>query len=80
MAYWTSRTYHCKSCKNKIEIKRGDAYICSTCNEPIFTPKKGKSPNLGFNFMARTTKMEFSEESPETNMHRFATGNHENHT
>ena len=79
MAYWTSRTYHCKSCKNKIEIKRGDAYICSACSQPIFTVKKGEAPNYRGNFMAGTTKMEFTEETQETNMHRFATNNHENH-
>ncbi len=77
MAYWTSRTYHCKSCKNKIEIKRGDDYICNSCNTPIYTVKKGQAPNVGFNFMARTTKMEFTEESVEKNIHSFASGKYD---
>ena len=71
MPRWTSRIYYCKNCKRTVEIVKNDSYICSTCNKSLISTTGSAGYNLGFNFMARTTKMEFSEQTYEDNMKEF---------
>jgi len=65
-----ARYYTCKNCKKSIEITPEDEYICKACNTPIMTVNRPHH-YLGFNPMARQTKMEFSNQSHAETVSQF---------
>lgn len=65
-----ARYYTCKNCKKSIEITPEDEYICKACNTPIMTVKQPHH-YLGFNPMARQTKMEFTNQSHAETVSQF---------
>ena len=74
MGYWKSRIYTCKKCKKSVEIFPKDEYICNACNEPLLSNQRFPYYYIGMNPMARTTKMEFSEQTHEQTMKQFGKG------
>ena len=71
MGQWKSRIYTCKKCKKSVEIFPKDEYICNACNEPLLSNQRSAQYNIGVNPMARTTKMEFSEQTHEQAINQF---------
>jgi len=62
MAYWKSRIYTCKNCKKSVEVTPEDMLACDSCNTPLVN-NTAHQFYIGVNPMARTTKMEFSEQT-----------------
>ena len=71
MAHWKSRIYTCKKYKKSVEIFPDNEYICSACNAPLLSNQRRPYYYIGMNPMARTTKMEFSEQTHEQTMKEF---------
>ena len=69
--YFKARYYTCKSCKKSVTITPKDEYICDSCNKPLLSSSKKSGYYLGFNPMARTTKMEFSDSDFNSTVDRF---------
>ena len=75
MAHWRCRIYTCKNkkCKKSVEVTPEDDLVCDSCETPLVGSIERKSPYLGFNPMARTTKMEFSDQTHKQTMKEFRT-------
>jgi len=71
MPHWKSRIYTCKKCKKSVEIFPKDEYICDGCKEPLLSNTVRPYYYIGMNPMARTTKMEFSEQTHEQTINEF---------